>query len=117
MAWILVVGATMNLLPIVAHGGFMPISYEVVSRTDAAADFSEEDIGEPAGHSKDILLWREDIRFEALSDRHVLTLPGLPDNIYSAGDAVLLGGLFLAALEAIYRLGIRPQGQSRVDSA
>jgi hypothetical protein len=86
----------------------MPVSYEVIQTTDLADDLSEADIGKPIGHSKDILLRREDIHFEVLSDRHVLTFPRLPDNIYSAGDVVLLGGLLMAALEAIYRLGIRP---------
>lgn len=101
-AWIVAVGVFMNLLPMLAHGGLMPISYEVLLES-GIKEVSEADIGKPLALSKDIVLWRDDIHFELLSDRYILTLPIIGPNVYSIGDFVLFAGLCLATVEAVVR--------------
>jgi hypothetical protein len=49
-----------------------------------------------------VLLAKGDIRFEPLSDRYVLTLPGYGTNIYSLGDFVLFAGVGLVGLHAAW---------------
>lgn len=100
-AYVVAIGIVMNLLPMAAHGGLMPVAYDTVMRTGGEDRFTEEDIGKPIEGSKDVLLRREDIHFEWLSDRFVVGLPGPDVLVYSAGDTVELVGLGLVALQAI----------------
>ncbi len=80
-AWIIAAGIAMNFLPMAAHGGNMPVAYETVVESGAFPDITEENIGGQIGNSKDIVLRREDIRLEPLSDRIVYTIPGYRLNI------------------------------------
>lgn len=101
-AWVVAIGLFMNLLPTVAHGGLMPISIEQLQKS-GIYEVTEEDLGKPLPRSKDILLRRDEIRFEWLSDRFILTTPFIGNNIYSAGDFVLAAGLCIAIAEAVIR--------------
>ncbi len=101
-AWVVAIGLFMNLLPTVAHGGLMPISIEQLQKS-GIHEVTEDDLGKPVPLSKDILLRRDEIRFEWLSDRYILTLPIIGKNIYSAGDFVLAAGLCIAVAEAVIR--------------
>lgn len=103
-AWVVALGLFMNLLPTVAHGGLMPISIEQLQKS-GIHQVTEDDLGKPVPLSKDVLLRREDIHFEWLSDRFILTLPIIDKNIYSAGDFVLAAGLLIAIAEAVIRSG------------
>ncbi len=93
----------MNLAPTLAHGGLMPISIEKLQES-GIYQVTDEDLNKPIAKSKDILLRRDDIRFELLSDRYILTLPLVDTNIYSAGDFVLFLGLCIAVAEAVSRI-------------
>lgn len=100
-AWIIAVGITMNFIPMAAHGGNMPVAYETVRDSGAFSSITEDQIGEQLHNSKDVLLWRSDIRIEPLSDNIVATIPGYRTNIYSPGDVILGIGILVAAAEAI----------------
>ncbi len=101
-AWIVALGVAMNLLPMLAHGGLMPISIEKLQES-GIYQVTDDDLGKPLALSKDILLRRDDIRFELLSDRFFITLPIIGKNIYSIGDFVLFAGLCVAMGEAVTR--------------
>lgn len=107
-AWLIAAGIALNLLPIAAHEGLMPVAYETIRDSGKWPEYTEDDIGSQVANSKDVILWRDDIRFEPLSDRYVVTIPGYGPNIYSFGDFVIFGGVALAALQLIY-LTFRPE--------
>lgn len=98
-AWLIALGIVLNLVPMAAHGGLMPVSYRVVHESGAFPEITQADLGRQLGNGKDILLADSDIRFESLSDRYTLTLPGYGTNIYSLGDFVLFGGVGLVLLQ------------------
>ncbi len=100
-AWLIGLGIVCNLLPIVAHGGLMPISYPVARDSGVFENLSEADIGHQFRGSKDIILRHEDIHFYLLADRYARDVPGYKPNVYSLGDFFLFGGLALAALQLI----------------
>jgi hypothetical protein len=100
-AWIIAIGITMNFLPMAAHGGNMPVAYETVVESGAFPDITEDTIGGQIGNSKDVVLWREDIRLEPLSDRIIYTIPGYRLNIYSPGDVVIGAGILVTLVEAV----------------
>ncbi len=107
-AWLVAAGIVMNLIPMAAHGGSMPIDYEILERSGAFPEVTEADIGRQTNHGKDVVLRREDIRFFALSDRFIVDLPLYGTNIYSAGDFVLFGGIGLIIVQAVYE-AVRPR--------
>ncbi|MCC7364207.1 MAG: DUF5317 family protein [Dehalococcoidia bacterium] len=99
-AWIIAAGIVMNVIPIIAHGGLMPVAWETIRDSGEFPQITEQDIGGQVANSKDVILWREDIRFEPLSDRFLLMVPGYGANIFSAGDFVVFGGVLLAVAQA-----------------
>jgi hypothetical protein len=100
-AWLIALGILLNLAPIVAHGGLMPVSYTVVHDSGAFPEITEAQIGHQLGNGKDILLRTEDIHFEPLSDRYPASVPLYGTNIYSLGDFVLFAGAGLVVLQAL----------------
>lgn len=109
-AWLIAAGIALNFVPMAAHGGLMPISYEVVRDSGAFPSITRSDIGRQIANSKDIVLERDDIHFYALSDRFVRTVPLYGTNIYSPGDFVIVAGVGLAAAQALLLLafGVQP---------
>lgn len=102
-AWVVAAGITMNFLPMAAHGGLMPIAYEVIESTGAFPEISPDLIGSQLENSKDVVLWERDVRFSFFSDRFFLTVPGYGPNIYSLGDFVAFSGVALGVFElALY---------------
>ena len=100
-AWLIGAGIVCNLLPIIAHGGLMPISYGVARDSGVFEDLSEADIGHQFRGSKDIILHRDDIHFYPLADRYARDVPGYKPNVYSLGDFLLFGGFALAVLQLV----------------
>ncbi|MEO9256457.1 MAG: DUF5317 family protein [Tepidiformaceae bacterium] len=100
-AWLIAAGIVLNLAPIIAHGGLMPVSYTVVHDSGAFPEITEAQIGHQLGNGKDILLRTDDIHFEPLSDRYTATVPLYGTNIYSLGDFVLFAGAGLVVLQAL----------------
>jgi hypothetical protein len=112
-AWLVAAGIALNLAPIIAHGGLMPIAWETVRDSGYFPTITVEQVGGELPGSKDILLLRDDIRFAALSDRYALDAPLTSPHIYSPGDFVLFAGLVLGVIEIIAWavLGALPAGR------
>ena len=86
---VLLLGLILNLLVIVANGGWMPISPETASQLSGGEAVAFMSPGSRFGQ-KDVLLLPEETRFELLSDRFLL-----PDWIpYKV--ALSLGDMFVA---------------------
>lgn len=115
-AWLVAAGIVLNLLPMAAHGGAMPIDYAILARSGAFPEVTEAEIGRQTNHGKDIVLRREDIHFFMLSDRYIVDLPVYGTNIYSLGDFVLFAGLGLVVLQAGVA-AVRPRSSGAIDSA
>lgn len=94
----------MNLIPMAAHGGSMPIDWQVLHSSGAFPEITADYIGRQTPDGKDIVLEREEIRFYALSDRYVVTLPVYGPNIYSLGDFVLFSGVGVVLAQAVVLL-------------
>jgi hypothetical protein len=115
-AWLVAAGILMNLIPMAAHGGSMPIDYEIIAESGAFPDVTRDDIGKQSSYGKDIVLEREDIHFYTLSDRYVVELPAYGANIYSLGDFILFAGLGLIVIQAVWTLAV-PGNRGRPDEA
>ena len=100
-AWLIAAGVLLNFIPMASHGGLMPVAWELIDESGAFPQVTAADIGHQVPNSKDIVLARDDIRFEPLSDRYVITLPLYGANIYSAGDFVAFAGVALAAAQIV----------------
>ncbi len=110
-AWLVAAGIVLNLIPMAAHGGSMPIDYEILA-SSGAFEVTPDDIGKQSNAGKDIVLEREDIHFFALSDRYVIDVPVYGPNIYSLGDFVLFGGLALILIQAAWTIVV-PGGRDK----
>jgi hypothetical protein len=98
-AWLIAAGVVLNVVPMAAHGGLMPVAYETVRDSGNFPEITEANIGHQLEGSKDIVLRRADIHVYALSDRFALTVPGYKPNIYSAGDFAMFAGMGLVLVE------------------
>ncbi len=114
-AWLVAAGIVLNLIPMTAHGGSMPIDYEILANS-GAFEVTRDDIGKQSNAGKDIVLEREDIHFFALSDRYVVDIPVYGPNIYSLGDFVLFGGLGLILIQAVWTLAVPRRSEEPTDA-
>lgn len=110
-AWLVAAGILLNLPPILAHGGLMPVSYDTVEASGLLPGLHEDDIGQQITGSKDIILEQDDIRFALLADQHIIAIPGYGPNIYSIGDFVLFAGVAVAIGEALAMITIPAPGR------
>jgi len=99
--WVLGVGLALNLLVMLANGGFMPVTPEALE----GAGLSHLALGQQPGarvlNAKDILLPRESTRLWALSD--IFVIPPPLGTAFSPGDLFLaLGGFWF------FQRGMRP---------
>jgi hypothetical protein len=108
-AWLIAAGISLNFLPMLAHGGLMPVSYTIVRDSGAFPDITEAQIGQQLHNGKDVLLRRDDIHFYVLSDRYTVDAPLYGKNIYSLGDFVLFGGGLLVVAQAGLWLAPHPR--------
>lgn len=115
-AWLIALGILLNFLPIVAHGGLMPVAYTVVRDSGAFPEITQAEIGQQLHNGKDILLWRDDIHFYQLSDKYTVDAPLYGVNIYSLGDFVLFAGGTLVAIQAAFSLAAPARGRGNTKS-
>jgi len=104
----------MNLLVVLANGGFMPVTLEALRRAGLVHLALGLEPGSRLVATKDILLPRQDTRLWILSDIFVIP-PPLPFNtIFSLGDFFLALGAFTffqcAMLSASPTLHVAKQG-------
>jgi hypothetical protein len=91
--WLLTLGLVLNLLVIVANGGFMPISPQTASHLVSPTTLDQFASGDRFGY-KDILLLPEDVHLAWLSDNFV-TPEGFPYQFaFSIGDGIIAAGAF-----------------------
>jgi hypothetical protein len=100
-AWLVALGIALNLPPILAHGGLMPVAYDTVADSGLVADLDESRIGQQITGSKDIILEQDEVQFPLLADQFIVSIPGYGPNIYSLGDFVLFAGVAVAIGEAL----------------
>jgi hypothetical protein len=94
---ILIVGLILNMVVMIANGGFMPINPTTAERIVGEERISTFEIGSRIGY-KDILLPEKETRLEILADRF-LPPPGFPHQVaFSLGDVfIALGAFWLLA--------------------
>ena len=90
---ILLAGLMLNLIVMVANGGWMPISPETASRVIGADISKYVEVGGRFGQ-KDILLLAQDTRLGFLADRFLLPAWSPYQVAFSAGDTLIAGGAF-----------------------
>ncbi|HML99423.1 MAG TPA: DUF5317 family protein [Tepidiformaceae bacterium] len=115
-AWLVAAGIVLNLIPMAAHGGAMPVDIAIIESSGAFPEITREHLGSQTNHGKDVVLERDEIHFFALSDRYVVELPGYGTNIYSLGDFVLFAGVALIIIQAPVDL-LRSQRQETPQAA
>ena len=90
---ILLAGLALNLIVIVANGGWMPISPQTASQLTGANVLELTSMGSRFGQ-KDVLLLVQNIHFEFLSDRFLLP-NWIPYKVaFSLGDILIGLGIF-----------------------
>jgi hypothetical protein len=87
-------GLLLNLVVILANGGYMPTSPEVLQRGGYRAS-SPIVSGTRLAKSKDIILRREETRLWFLSDALVIPPPFPWPTVFSVGDIVIAAGTFI----------------------
>jgi hypothetical protein len=92
--WLLGLGLAMNLLVIVANGGWMPISPETLTHLEPQVPIGSWEIGTRYGFSKDMILSPELTNLALLSDRFILPISSTSRIAFSIGDILLALGAF-----------------------
>jgi len=91
----IMLGLTLNILVMVANGGFMPVTLEALQRAGLAHMALGIEDGARVMASKDIILSREVTRLWYLSDILVLRRPFPWSTVFSVGDVLLMAGVFV----------------------
>jgi hypothetical protein len=92
--WLLGTGLFANLIVIIANGGLMPITPEMVRKLNPGAPEGSWTIGERLGNGKDIVLPAADTRLWFLSDRFYPPDWFHYSVAFSFGDVLIAAGAF-----------------------
>jgi hypothetical protein len=106
-------GLLLNLTVMLANGGYMPITPEIVETIGHDDNVVAIESGTRVVYSKDIVLPREQTRFWLLSDILPLPPPFPYPTVLSPGDLLIAGGAFWIVQYAM--LGLSSQGQDSLD--
>ncbi|MGH9195794.1 MAG: DUF5317 family protein, partial [Acidimicrobiia bacterium] len=82
----------LNILPIVANGGLMPVSADNLARAGQTNSIAGREEGDAIPYSKNVLKAKEHTHFYELSDRIVWD-KSIFVRVFSIGDVVIAGGL------------------------
>jgi hypothetical protein len=88
------IGVLLNLLPILANGGLMPVTAENLARAGQTEHIEGKQEGDAIPYSKNVLKAKDDTHFYELSDRIVWD-NSLAFRVFSAGDVVIGAGLIV----------------------
>lgn len=110
---IVCLGVVLNLAAILANGGFMPVSPEVLVRINPGTSLEQFPAGLHYGYSKGIILARQETNLWLLSDVLVLPPPFPWPTAFSLGDIFLaLGvGVLLQGPRNLVSLAARNQAR------
>ena len=86
------IGVLLNMLPIFANGGLMPVTAENLAKIGQTHRIEGRQEGDAIPHTKNVLKSRDNTHFYELSDRIVWDNPFF-FRVFSAGDVVIAGGL------------------------
>jgi len=96
--WLIGFGFALNLVAIVPHGGYMPITAEAYRAAGQARPGDDLSDGARLARAKDIFLPRDQTTFWFLTDIFPIAEPRIVRGVYSPGDvAIALGAFLLAA--------------------
>ncbi len=111
---LLIIGAGMvlNLLPILANGGLMPISPSSLEEAGRGAELAKLELGDAVPESKNVLLEESETHLEFLSDRFVWDTSG-PVSVFSIGDVVIAAGLGVLFVEFLLPILARSLSRDR----
>jgi hypothetical protein len=101
------VGLGLNLLVMLANGGFMPVTLEAVERAGLAHLALGTEPGARLSATKDIILPAEVTRLWLLSDVFVVPPPVPFRTVFSLGDLFLAAGVFV-----LFQCAMRPRDES-----
>jgi hypothetical protein len=105
-------GLLLNLLVMAANGGWMPVTPEALVRTDQVDLVSSMASGTRVQSSKSIVLSQQETSLWFLSDIFVLAKPFPLPSVFSAGDVLVAGGIFLLLQSAL--LPPVPMGRQQI---
>jgi hypothetical protein len=100
--WLIGAGVALNLLVIVANGGFMPVTPEALVASGIVPGVENVAVNTVLADSKSVILSRSDISLRWLSDTIVLRPV---QKVVSVGDLLLVAGMFFLIQEAMLRGG------------
>ncbi len=101
------VGILLNLLPVVANGGLMPVSPANLEKAGYGDDLADLDPGDPVPRTKNVLLDEDETRLQLLSDRLVWRALG-PFPLFSIGDVVIAGAFVVILGQLLLPMVLRP---------
>lgn len=101
------IGLGLNLLVMLANGGFMPVTMEAVERAGLTHLALGAEPGARLMATKDIILPIEATRLWVLSDIFVIPAALPFSTVFSPGDIFLAAGVFV-----LFQCAMRPQGTS-----
>ena len=93
MVW-LGLGAALNLLAMVANGGWMPVTSDLLAAAGFVVMPSAILPGQRVWASKDVVRVSHEIHLRWLSDVFIIPKVGVISGVFSVGDVVMMLGLF-----------------------
>jgi hypothetical protein len=93
MIW-LACGVALNLVVILANGGWMPITHDLAVQSGLLKDPTSLLPGQRAWATKDVLRAPDEIRLHWLADLFMIPQVGVFSIVFSVGDALMMLGLF-----------------------
>lgn len=102
-------GISLNLLPVLANGGLMPVSPANMEKSGHGEELADLELGDAVPFSKNVLLEEDDTHLQFLSDRFAWDSPGL-FSVFSIGD-VIIAAAFLMIVSQILLPALQRESQ------
>jgi len=111
-------GVLLNMLPVFANGGLMPVTAENLEKAGKTSHIEGTQEGDAIPYTKNVLKSKENTHFYELSDRIVWDNPFF-FRVFSIGDVVIAGGLVVTLgdlfLPRLKRETLSPEKMSRAN--